>query len=451
MLKLKDKSIRFLSFGDAIFYSLMVGSGETFIVAFALANGVSEVIAGMASIVPMGIASVAQLWFLKLARRLGSPRRWVVACALMQGLSLFGLGILPYLGGFSVAGMFLISTMYWFFGLSAGPPWNAWIGGLVETSQHRRFFGYRSFFMQGATLLSLVVSAALLFVFSKKSSTTLNMFTVLFIFAATARCLSAWFLTNHPDIPGALTKTTENRISLKSLPQVSRPVLYGFLLTFTMSFSVYVSAPYFSPYLLKVLQQNYFEYGFLLAVVFIARMSLSFAQSNILLGITTQNVFLLGMIMIVPVPIFWTLSNNYYYLMALQAWSGFAWGAYELGLTLFLMENIDGKNRFAMLTWFNASSAVGMLLGMLVGWYLMGTKSPSAADYHVVFSVSSFLRVLPFFFLLPFLRAIRYHAALFSVIGVRAGGRSIVRPIFLPDETPEVSAQPRAEGGERTR
>jgi hypothetical protein len=66
---------------DGIAFSAMVGLGEAYVPAFALASGLGAVVAGLAATVPMLAGACLQMVTPAAVRRLGSYRRWVVLCA----------------------------------------------------------------------------------------------------------------------------------------------------------------------------------------------------------------------------------------------------------------------------------------------------------------------------------------------------------------------------------
>src|SRR4051812_14219072 len=76
---------------DSFTFSVMVGAGETFLPAFALAIGFSQVASGMLSSTPLLIGSFLQLltpWFVT---RIGSYRKWVVGLAVLQAFAFLPL------------------------------------------------------------------------------------------------------------------------------------------------------------------------------------------------------------------------------------------------------------------------------------------------------------------------------------------------------------------------
>ena len=73
--------------GDGLGFSLMVGLGESYLPAFALALGMGEVVSGLVASVPMMAGALLQLASPFAVRKLGSHRRWVIFCATCQALS----------------------------------------------------------------------------------------------------------------------------------------------------------------------------------------------------------------------------------------------------------------------------------------------------------------------------------------------------------------------------
>src|SRR5262245_20224751 len=76
------------SIGDAAAYSVMVGIGETYFAAFALALGTGETIAGLVATLPMLAGASLQLATPFFLSRTRSYKRWVVTCVSLQAASL---------------------------------------------------------------------------------------------------------------------------------------------------------------------------------------------------------------------------------------------------------------------------------------------------------------------------------------------------------------------------
>jgi cyanate permease len=95
----------------------MVGLGETYIPAFALALGLGQIMAGLVVAVPLLAGAVVQLATPAMVRRLGSLRRWVVVCAAVQAASFAPLVAAALAGRMPAAALLLVVTVYWAAGL----------------------------------------------------------------------------------------------------------------------------------------------------------------------------------------------------------------------------------------------------------------------------------------------------------------------------------------------
>src|SRR5512138_90302 len=102
-----------LSTADAMLFSVMVGCGEAYFVAFALAVGLGELLAGLVSSVPLLAGALLQLASPWAVRRLGSHKRWVVATAGLQALSFSPLAAAAFLGRVPAWLIFVCVGLYW--------------------------------------------------------------------------------------------------------------------------------------------------------------------------------------------------------------------------------------------------------------------------------------------------------------------------------------------------
>lgn len=413
---------------EGLFYALMVGIGETYLVAYALHLGVTEREAALLGILPLILGSIAQLFALRLTRLFGSFRKMVVGFASIQALSLAAMGLAqhPAILEFAFEFLFLNATVYWTLALACGPPWNAWISRLIKAGEQRPFFIRRNAYLQMATLLALICAGPLL-----QHADTLrdsNLFVKLFICAGFFRLLSAFYLSRHPDI--------------EELPERPRPIThfwhwlkkshvrYSFIYVFLFYGGVHISGPFFTPYMLNELNLGYLNFTVLIATAFAAR-----SISGYIMGALTRNhgvqmMFFAGYLLIIPIPWLWTHFDNFYYLIALQVLSGVAWGASEIGLMLFLMEAMPHEERSKLLSWNNLVASLGMLLGVLIGTYVAGEANPDKESYHQIYTISSIARAVPIFFVAGFITSIRPGNIQMRFLTIRPNGFGFLRPIL---------------------
>jgi MFS family permease len=83
---------------------------------------------------------------------------------------------------------------------------------------------------------------------------------------------------------------------------------------------------------------------------------------------------------IIPLmPLLWVISANYWYLLFVQAISGFAWAGFTLSASNFLYDLISRDKRATYLAIHNVLASLGIFAGATVGGYL-GANLPTHVD-----------------------------------------------------------------------
>jgi MFS family permease len=420
---------------DVLAYSLMVGIGETYIAAYALSLGLSERSAGLVTVVPILIASVLQLVSHFGIRFFGSRQRWIVLCAIAQATALLYMAatgaFIPK--RYASENLFIAASIYWTAALAAGPAWNSWITSIVQEKHRVSFFTQRSKYAQLATLVGLVTAGVIL-EFNPHGDKRIQVFVGLLSTAAACRYISAWFIaTQKPKIRAsravieALGQAAQGS-KLFANPQALPIIAFMFM----TQVAVQVSGPYFTPYMLDELSLSYGRYMILLAGVFLGRIVFAnfFARINNRYGVKFLLAF--GAIAIMPLPFGWLISDNFYYILALQFVAGIGWGAHELGFTLLLVEQLEENERSKILTIANLLNSIGMFVGSSAGAYILASTNPVQADYYKIFVVSSCARLIPIL-ILPKLMDIpvRPRMIFTRILAVRASGLNIIKPIIF--------------------
>src|SRR5690606_28482149 len=127
---------------------LMVGMGETYLAAYALAVGYGEIFSGLVTVIPILAGALIQGASTYLYRFVSSQQRWVIASALVQALSLFILASIAYFNIEGIWLLFAVTSLFWAAGMSAGPPWNSLMGSVVPAKVRIHFFTLRNRYCQ---------------------------------------------------------------------------------------------------------------------------------------------------------------------------------------------------------------------------------------------------------------------------------------------------------------
>jgi MFS family permease len=387
------------SVGDAASFSVMVGIGETYIAPFAVALGIGGVSTGLLTTLPIFAGSILQLVTPRLVKRWGSHQKWVVACAITQGIALLLLPVAILLGGWSAALVYVAAALYWGSGQAGNPAWNTWIEDVIPVNIRTRFFARRSRISQVFLLVGLI-SGGLLLQYGRQNSTdaginwTLLAFTGLFIAAALCRFTSATFLANHSEPNRG--RLIDEHISLaqwsRRLKQHSGAKLLLFL--FAMQTSVYISGPYFTPYMLRELGLSYGQFMLLASVCILGKaLALPF-WGRFAHRYGARKLLWTGALSILPLSSLWIVSSNFAWIAAIQFLSGLTWAAFELAIVLMFFEAIPRHERTSLVTLYNLSNSAAMVCGTFVGALVLRHFSESLTGYSIIFGMSSCSRIL---------------------------------------------------------
>lgn len=408
MMNIATKPLRrdlALSKADCFFFSVMVGAGETFLPAFVLALGSSDVVSGLVAAVPYLTAAIFQLTAPGFVRKVGSYRRYLTWLAVLQGLCFvpLALGALsgstwpavtwPALGPQMV--VFVFVTLYWTCGLASGPAWNAWMCSLVPQTVRSGYFAERNRLGQVGLLLGLVFAGVLLD-FARRSGNGRDLFAFGFIFAVATifRLASAWCLSRQSE-PVGLT-ATQTGVRLRSIFARMRGSRDGQLILFLAVFqiAVNISSPFFNPFLLKQLSIPYVGYMVLTAALIFSKMIVFSRLGSWGKRIGHFRLMTIGAFGIATVPLLWSVSSSYVWLLAAQLFSGGVWALFELGALLALFQAIRNEERIAFMALYNFINAIGVLAGTMLGALILRWLGETYRTYLIVFSFSVGARFL---------------------------------------------------------
>lgn len=380
--------------GDGIAFSAMVGLGETYVPAFALAVGHGDLVAGLVATLPMLAGAVLQLATPAGVRTLGSHRAWVVACARLQAASLLPLAIWALMGRIPLPWLFAATSAYWAFGMSTMPAWNAWVGTLIPSYLRARFFARRTRYAQASLLAALLVGGAILDRGEQLTGDPTDAFALLLGGAALARLVSARFLARQSERPGLAREQrtlslAEMRHALRGR-EAKRVLIY----LLGMQVAVQIAAPYFTPFMLGPLGLPYAGFTALVAASFAARIAVLPWLGRLARARGAVWMLRRGALAIVPLPPLWLLSDSFAYLLLLQVFSGVAWATLELATLLAFFEGLEAEERTSVLTAYNLASAVALALGALLGAAIFQSVGRGPTGFASLFVISSLGRAL---------------------------------------------------------
>ena len=452
------------SMADGATFGAMVGLGETYLAAFALAVGLGEVSAGLISSVPLLAGGATQLISPWGVRWIGSEKRWILLAATIQGLAFFPLVWAAIHGSISLAMLLLIASVYWAGGLATGPAWNTWMESIVPRRVRPHYFAQRTRLSQIVTFAAFLAGGTLLQLASEYDR-TLSAFALLFFLAGVFRLWSVSWLARHRSkivptrqrnpfaaSPAKRLADSESRPSdFESRPSdfsaapnrhepkpsvtaaatraTNAPHLLAYLVV--VQGMVQVCTPYCAPFMLNELGHSYAQYMGLLAIAFLAKVVALSWWARVAKRHSAHGLLWIGGIGIVPAAALWIVSQDYWWLAFAQLVGGIFWAAYELGFFLLFFEALPVNARTRMLTLYNFANSLAWFTGALVGGGLLMLMGTDRSAYLVLFAVSSLGRLAA----LPLLagitgRGLSGWQIRVRILGIRPNAVSMDAPIL---------------------
>jgi MFS family permease len=417
--------------GDAGSFSLMVGMGESYLPAFVLAMGLGDLAAGLITTVPMLAGGLLQLISPAAVRRLGSHRRWVVFCAAIQASTFLPLIAAALIGRMPVALVFLIASVYWGAGLATGPAWNTWAESLVPARIRARYFARRSRVAQAGVLVGFLLGGMTLQLGAAWDH-RLWAFATIFLLSAACRYTSAALLASQsePCPPG----DDHRRVRLPEFLARLRHGSDGRLLVYLLCVqgAVQIAGPFFAPFMLSHLKFSYSRFVGVIAISFVCKSLSAPLMGAIAHRFGARTLLWVGGLAIVPLSGLWLASDNFAYLLLVNALAGAAWAGYELAFFLLFFESIPAEERTSVLTTYNMVHSAAAVAGTVIGSLLFALVGSGYAGYMAVFGVSSLVRAATLLLLrrVPDHRQGRRDPLPTRTLAVRPSAGSIDTPIL---------------------
>ncbi|MFH1809415.1 MAG: MFS transporter [Pseudomonadota bacterium] len=417
-----------LSVVDGMCYSVMVGVSESYLGALAVELGHRDTALALLVTVPILTGALAQLGTGVLVDWLGSRRRVAVVGALGQALCHLGFLAIAWTGHSSLWSLLLVKVLFWISGSIIAPAWNAWMGSLTEGIRRERYFAWRSAAVYLALLLSYV-GAGVLLEHGRLHHRLLAAYAVLYVVALLVRVASATALAlqAEPPLPYQERGRTRQRLIL-ALRTARWPVA---LFVAAMMFGVHISAPYFTPYILRTLGQDYTTYALLTSVSILTKTLVFPLYHRIGERLGLRATLVIAGIGVALVPLWWSLITSIPTLFAVEALSGVVWAGFEFASFQLLLSSADDDCRVEFFSLATSLSGLMQLLGSLVGSMAL---LHLALNYTDVFMLSSAARAVPLLLLLSPAVVVAMRGPLprmfMRVISVRAVGGVEQRPIL---------------------
>lgn len=420
---------------DAGLFSIMVGMGETYLPAFILAlDEHDEIASGLVAAIPMVAGAILQLITPWLVRKVGSHKRYVVGSAVVQASSLLLLPIAAYIGAAASWLVFFAASIYWAAGLGTSAAWNTWIEGMVPRRVRTKFFARRVRVGQACILIGFLTGGFGLQA-ARHTPWGMTAFSIVFTVASIFRFTSALFLTLQTE--PRHTRIRERYVTIRDLSSGRKGEASARLLAylFVVQVAVYMSGPFFAPFMLKKMSMEYHVYAMLIGITYLGKVVALPIWGRLAHYAGPHRLLWIGGIGIIPVSGLWVVSRSLGYIAFLQFAGGVTWAAYELAMFLMFFETIPREERTSVLTVYNLGNALAQVSGAFVGALWLVWQFRTLEAYLWLFLLSSLGRTLALGFLAKIPKvdiAVPAHPPAVNTVSFASGDEGTIDQPIIP-------------------
>lgn len=413
-------------------YCVMVGVGQEYFVAFALAVGLSEVQSGLVATLPVFVGASTLLAAPWLIRLTGSLRRFMIIASALQAACFAPLIAAAVLGRMPPAALYLTVAAYSAINLGQGPAWSTWITTLMPRRIRPVYFASRARMLQGGVLLGLL-TGGLLLSRSEAGSSPAIAFAPLFALALLMRAAGSFLLSRHAE-PVPMPARVRH-VPLREIVQRARHGADVTLLTFLLAsnLALQMALPFFTPFVLEHRGLSYLEFTMLTCTVIVGKMVMAPTVGRVAKRFGPKRLLWVGALGTIPMGPLWLAADSFAMLLIVQFLLGCVLVCFDIGSVLLQFESIPEHERPSLLATFTAVNALVGFAGSLVGGALIQWIDLGQGGYIAAFAAAAGARVLA----LPLLTRVRT-----TVAQVRPlpGGTVRVEPGAGTTEVPALGA-----------
>jgi MFS family permease len=391
----KSKSL-YYSFLDGIFASIMTGFTMNYVVPFGLVLGAKNFHVALLNALPQLFSSIVQLRTAEMVDKLKSRLKIITLFVFLHGISYLLIILLLFVSvEVRILWFIFLTTLSSVLTSIAAPAWWSLMSDTVDKDKYGEYFAWRGKILGFVSLVSSFIAGWFLGVIKDKFTG----FVILFFSAGISRLISGYFISKMEDIETKISSEKAfSYIEFIKRAKESNFVKYVFFVSL-FNFAVFISAPFFSVYMLRELKMTFLEYTIV---------TLSAALSGLLFlpfwGKTADKIGNVKVIkvtglLICILPILWIFSKNFFYLILINGFAGYIWAGFNLSTVNFIFDVASQETRTRCVGYFNFTNGMFIFLGtMLSGW--LATHLPALVNESkllTLFLLSGILRTVIIF------------------------------------------------------
>ncbi len=374
----------------------MVGAGETYFSAFILFLGANNFQLAVFSALPTFMGGLGQLRTVSWLKRCQSRQKMVLRGVIVQSLSIVPMGLTYFLPNLRIEAFIILACLYTASNAVIAPVWNSWMGDLVDVKRRGYYFGIRNRVITLGTYVSMTLAGLALKFFESHGWLFWGFFLIFFV-ASISRVLSFLFLKRKFEPAGVIIPANRETFPtfLKNIWKRPSGPLMAYL--GAVNFSVFLSAGYFTAYMLKTLHWDYTTYTLVVGGMTFMKFVSSAFWGRMVDQLGSKSVLIWTGVFISFVPLPWVFTHSAPLIFLAQCYAGLVWGGWELASFTLMIDSIPTERRAQDVGYFNIINGAFALVGAAIGSQIVDHLPSFNHPFALIFCASAFSRLLVLF------------------------------------------------------
>jgi MFS family permease len=404
---------------EGVFDAVKIGTGETYLGAFAVYLGGTPLQIGALATLPPLVGAVAQSLGVVLVERIKSRRKVLTRLMAMQGFLWMPIALVPFVftsNTVAITALLIAAILYQITIGVISPIWSSLVGDVVEPEVRGEFFGSRNRWIAITTFAALGVAGECIHQ-AKNWGVTAAGFSTVFFIAGASRLLSAYSFKKVLD-PSFVILSDAKFSFWRFISRVRHSNFVKFVLFVSgMNFAAAVAGPYFAIYMLRDLQFSYLEYTVVVATAVLVQFVVMRSWGRLSDQFGNRRILTVCGWIVAFNPFLWLISSHFVWILFVQVYSGFFWAGFNLAAANFVFDAVTPPKRPRCVAYQAIINGVlvctGSILGGLLIQYLpqagtvaLGLWTPKS-PFLLLFLVSGILRLLVVFKIMPAFEEVR--------------------------------------------
>ncbi len=369
------------------------GLTSTYLVAFALALGASNMVIGLLGALPWLASILTQIPGSELSQHYKRKTVYVIFC-LIGRLCWIPLLAAPF---FSEKPLLFIVIFYLIAKLGetiADPAFTSLLADVVPKTNFGDFTSKRYRLIAFFGMIALVLGGLWLKQFPKESPVG---FAIMFAFGAILAIICTVIMSR---IKEPQYKDHQHH-AVKEFFTIDGPMRTFVMFGVAFNFAFMIAAPFFAVYMLKNLEISYEYFGIATGIATLSQVIFSHHMGKLTDKYGDKPIAIIGHFGTVLVPLLWLFvtKQTLWLIIPVQIFSGLVWSAADISRFNLLLGLADPRKRAMQVAEYNIYCSIPLIIAPLIGGWITENVTLILAGIPLLFVISSILRLISTLFL----------------------------------------------------